>query len=77
MAKPYLKYLTTVDFGRMTYHNEFEQLLESHNLTITYKHRVQSTFNVLLKCFKFYVFEAEPKGQQLQQGQGESAKQGG
>lgn len=23
MAKPYLKYLTTVDFGRMTYHEEF------------------------------------------------------
>ena len=58
-AKPYLKYLTTVDFGRMTYENEFESLLERNKLKIAYKQRVQNRYNLLLKAFKFYVFEAE------------------
>ena len=33
--KPKLKYLTTVDFGKMTYENEFFALLERQNLSIT------------------------------------------
>jgi hypothetical protein len=61
-AKPYLKYLTTVDFGRMTYENEFEELLERNKLRIVDKQRVQNRYNILLKAFKFFVFEAEVMG---------------
>ena len=27
--KPYIKYLTTMDYGRITYENEFKELAES------------------------------------------------
>ena len=30
--KPLLKYLTTIDFGNMTYENEFMELLANSNL---------------------------------------------
>ncbi|WP_446009649.1 class I SAM-dependent methyltransferase [Candidatus Electrothrix sp.] len=34
IAKPKLRYLTTVDFGKATYENEFFTLLENHNLSV-------------------------------------------
>ncbi len=33
--KPKLKYLTTVDFGRVTYHNDFAALMDRKHLSIT------------------------------------------
>lgn len=59
LVKPYLKYLTTVDFGKMTYDDQFEQILTSNKLRVTYKQRVQTDYNILLKMFRFFVFEAE------------------
>lgn len=32
IVKPYLKYLTTVDFGQLTYKDEFESFLVEHKL---------------------------------------------
>lgn len=58
-VKPYLKYLTTVDFGKMTYDDQFEQILAQNKLRVTYKQRVQTDYNLLLKMFRFFVFEAE------------------
>ena len=33
IVKPYLKYLTTVDFGKVTYKAEFENFLKEHKLS--------------------------------------------
>ncbi len=56
-VKPYLKYATTVDFGKVTYKSEFNQYLEDHELKVTHKARCSGNF--WLKYFKFYVYEAE------------------
>jgi hypothetical protein len=35
ILKPYLKYLTTVDFGKVTYKSQFEEFLATNNLKPT------------------------------------------
>jgi len=37
VIKPYLKYLTTVDFGKVTYKAEFEQFLVDQKLKANLK----------------------------------------
>lgn len=36
-VKPYLKYLTTVEFGSITYESDFEKMLIENKLDIIYK----------------------------------------
>lgn len=37
VVKPYLKYLTTVDFGKLTYKRDFESFLDAMGLECTLK----------------------------------------
>lgn len=37
VVKPYLKYLTTVDFGKVTYKADFESFLDAKGLQCTLK----------------------------------------
>jgi ubiquinone/menaquinone biosynthesis C-methylase UbiE len=55
--KPYLYYLTTVDFGEVTYMAEFEELLASRGFRIRKAVRAQG--NLLLSLFNFMMVEAE------------------
>ena len=57
IVKPYLKYLSTVDFGRVTYKSDFESFIDAKGLRCTYKERCSGNF--FLKYFKFYLYEAE------------------
>ena len=56
IIKPYLKYLTTVDFGQVTYKAEFEGFLKEHKLKAVQE---RCSGNFFLKIFKFYMYEAE------------------
>ena len=56
-VKPYLKYVSTIDFGKVTYKSDFEQYLISHNLKTTFHERCSGNF--FLKYFKFYMYEAQ------------------
>ena len=58
-VKPYLKYLTTVDFGKVTYKSEFESFLKEHKLRAESE---RCSGNFLLKVFKFYMYEAVVEG---------------
>jgi hypothetical protein len=53
--KPTLKYLCTVDFGRVTYKVEFEDFLIGHELKINFSERLYG--NIFLKIAKFYMYE--------------------
>ncbi len=56
LVKPYLKYLTTVDFGQATYKNEFESFLREQKLRATNE---RCSGNFFLKIAKFYIYEAQ------------------
>jgi hypothetical protein len=56
VIKPYLKYLTTVDFGKVTYKTQFEEFLTENKLKPTIQERCSGNF--FLKHFKFYMYEA-------------------
>lgn len=52
-----LKYLSTIDFGQVTYRSDFEAFLIGHNLKLSFNERC--TGNFFLNMFKFYIYEAE------------------
>lgn len=56
VLKPYLKYLSTIDFGKVTYKADFESFLVEHGLKIDMMERCSGNF--FLKYFKFYIYEA-------------------
>ena len=56
VVKPYLKYMTTVDFGKVTYKQDFESFIDAKGLRCTVKERCSGNF--WLKYFKFYMYEA-------------------
>lgn len=56
LVKPYLKYLTTVDFGQATYKGEFESFLKEQRLKSTSE---RCSGNFFLKIAKFYIYEAQ------------------
>lgn len=56
IVKPMLKYLCTVDFGKVTYKAEFEDFLIGHELKINFSERLYG--NIFLKMAKFYMYEA-------------------
>jgi hypothetical protein len=57
VIKPYLKFATTVDFGKATFKNEFHEYLKDHKLAIAHSERCHG--NLLLKLAKFYIYETE------------------
>ena len=40
MVKPYLKFATTVDFGKATFKNEFHEYLNQYKLKISHSERL-------------------------------------
>ena len=58
-VKPSLKYLTTVDFGKVTYKQDFHDFLDSQKLQISHSGRCEG--KGFLKLFKFYIYETTVK----------------
>jgi len=54
--KPILKYICTVDFGKVTYQRDFESFIQSHGLQTKFSERCQGNF--FLNIAKFYIYEA-------------------
>ena len=52
-----MKYLTTIDFGKITYEKEFYDMLNSYKLDITYKDRCKGSF--FLKNFRMFIVETK------------------
>jgi len=59
--KPLIKELTTVDFGKVVYEKEFEEVISISNLEIVQKVRIQSKFNPLLWVFPVHYIECKIK----------------
>ena len=55
-VKPAMKYLSTVDFGKVTYQNDFEAFILGHGLEITMNERCRGNF--FLDRVNFYIYEA-------------------
>jgi ubiquinone/menaquinone biosynthesis C-methylase UbiE len=58
--KPLIKDYTSIDFGKITYENEFVQLLEKNNLTKNKMMRIMPTCNFLFHIFRVFMIEAQP-----------------
>ncbi|KAM3146655.1 hypothetical protein pb186bvf_001185 [Paramecium bursaria] len=56
--KPYLKYITTIDFGQITYEKDFTLMLNENQLNITYKEIVAKK-SLFLAFFTLFVVETE------------------
>ncbi|KAL4492944.1 hypothetical protein ABPG72_020723 [Tetrahymena utriculariae] len=56
-VKPYLKYLTSIDFGQITYENEFTNIMKENGMNISYMKRLTSNTNLFLNTFRFFVIE--------------------
>ena len=54
--KPALKYLSTIDFGKVTYRSDFEAFITGHGLETTLNQRCSGNF--FLSIAKFYIYEA-------------------
>ncbi len=57
VVKPMLKYLCTVDFGKVTYRRDFESFIGEHGLKATFVERCHG--NILLQMAKFYIYEVQ------------------
>ncbi|KAL4467097.1 hypothetical protein ABPG72_019307 [Tetrahymena utriculariae] len=57
--KPLIKYLTTIDFGNITYESEFDDLLKNCNMEVNKKVRVTSAFNPFLNLFKIFMVDCK------------------
>eukprot|EP00825_Cyclidium_porcatum_P047818 TRINITY_DN7845_c0_g2_i2.p2 TRINITY_DN7845_c0_g2~~TRINITY_DN7845_c0_g2_i2.p2 ORF type:complete len:124 (-),score=23.37 TRINITY_DN7845_c0_g2_i2:235-606(-) len=55
--KPYLKYLTTIEFGQITYENDFKEMLNNAGIEITYQGVCNDS--IFHKIFKMNVVEAQ------------------
>lgn len=58
-VKPYLKYLTTIDFGEITYEDEFISMMKNCGMSITSMEKLKSKNNVFYNNFKMNVIETE------------------
>ncbi len=56
-VKPMLKYICTVDFGKVTYKKDFESFITEQDLKITVNDRCYGNF--FLNLMKFYIYEAQ------------------
>ena len=52
--KPILKYLTTIDFGKVLFKKEFEEFLVNNELRIVWSERCLGNF--FLKTTTFYIY---------------------
>lgn len=59
--KPAIKYMTTIDFGKVTYENDFDNLRSNCGLVTLNKQRVNTSINVFLKAFRIFTIETIPK----------------
>jgi SAM-dependent methyltransferase len=57
-VKPYLKYLTTIDFGTITYERDFEIMINQSGLDIKYKQQVGKK-SIFLWLFRMFVVESQ------------------
>ena len=60
--KPWFKYVTTIDFGRMTYEDQFLELLDEFKLNIVEKERLGDRLfptQTLFRFFNVWVFVTE------------------
>jgi len=53
-VKPLIKFITTIDFGEMTYKRDFFDLLKIENLEYKYFERIDGGLNPCLRLFKVY-----------------------
>ncbi len=58
--KPMIKHYTTIDFGKITYENEFDNLLKTNGLGVLLKERIFYGMNPLFKVFRIFIVECEP-----------------
>ena len=56
--KPYLKYITTIEFGSITYEDDFRKMLDHNKLKITHSQQV-ATKSLFLWLFRMFVIEAQ------------------
>lgn len=59
--KPLIKKITTVDFGKVVYERDFEEVVNIANLEIVKKERIQTLFNPLLYIFPVHYIECKVK----------------
>jgi len=59
-VKPMIKHYTTIDFGKITYENEFDNLLKNNGLGVLLKERIIYGMNPILKVFRIFIVECEP-----------------
>lgn len=59
--KPKLKYLTSIDFGYITYDEDFENMLKDSNLNITWKEKLSKKGNLPTKIFRVFCYETSLK----------------
>lgn len=57
-VKPYMKYLTTVDFGQITYEKDFDLMLRDNGLNVISKELVAKQ-SIFLAVFRMFVVETE------------------
>ena len=58
-VKPYLKYLTTVDFGQITFQNEFLDMMEDNKLKINKMEKLTHKWNPFINGVNFFVVETQ------------------
>ena len=56
-VKPKLKYLTSIDFGQITYDEDFENMLKTAGLSVTWKERLNKKGNLPTKIFRVFCYE--------------------
>ena len=61
IIKPKLKYITTADFGKVVYKQQFNDEMNKGGLEIVQMKRVCQKFNPVLKVFDFYSIECKVK----------------
>lgn len=62
IIKPWFKYITTIDFGRMTYEDQFLGLLDENKLDIVNKARLGDKLfsnQFMFHFFNVWVFETK------------------
>jgi|NOAtaT_7_FD_contig_21_11881838_length_266_multi_4_in_0_out_0_1 hypothetical protein len=55
--------LTTIEFGQITFEDDFVKLLDSNGLNITYMERLKNKGNIFHSTFRMFVVETELKKQ--------------
>ena len=58
--KPIIKDFTTIDFGRVTYENEFDEILKEGRLKVLLKERISAKWNITYKLFRVFIIECVP-----------------